>query len=655
MKSSYIGKILILLILLTFSYTTNVYAFPVTGKVVEISPNEIAITETNTTSSSGGGGGGGGGSAAKSSANSPPKITRYPTISEKIRTGESGSFTWAAEDPDGDSLSWSVSWGDGAGMAQTCPAVWVTTIPTVPSPLPMATSNTATAESGTATRTTSVAKLPDTKPLPPPSSSGRTFTSSHAWKNPGTYVVEATVSDCKGGSDSYSIKVFVSGEGKCNIEKCRSYICCEPKKGEACPLGLPIECSECTKDICGPVCGNNICEAGEADDCPVIVCVKEPCPQKPCYKGTCPQDCARSKIKLEITRPKSGERVSGTVNVEATAKGEGGLGDMYLEITPSTIVYQTPPCENPPCPAAAEKVKQYPDMPQQDDIPTQIIPPKPKDLPQAEKAEQYPMKPPTEIGTRPITRIKFTDCVTAVSETQCEAGKECRSLEIQQCKYKWDTSRYKGWTSLRTSISDSAKNWAEDIAKVYVYSRRQPQPVCDKIGTEEEGWYTDGQLLRYEKCSCRAVCSRIGSGEEGWYSSCTNDVIKYEKCSIEEPIEVTIKNKPVKIEQRPYEGIVQIVSEDKAMTKEKIIIKEDRLEMPTIAGASEIKYLPEEARDKAIEQAQLYKITAIEIKKENEKPVYEVTGKKKEYFLWIIPYDADKTVKVDAETNEVVG
>lgn len=39
-----------------------------------------------------------------------------------------------------------------------------------------------------------------------------------------------------------------------------------------------------------PVCGNNICEEGEANFCPVCTEGKT-CPRRPCYLGFCPKDC----------------------------------------------------------------------------------------------------------------------------------------------------------------------------------------------------------------------------------------------------------------------------------------------------------------------------------------------------------------------------
>lgn len=60
---------------------------------------------------------------------------------------------------------------------------------------------------------------------------------------------------------------------------------------------------QCTLEACAPdpVCGNGLCEAGEASFCPGQTCPEgEECPAigAPCYIGSCEKDCGQS-----ITRP----------------------------------------------------------------------------------------------------------------------------------------------------------------------------------------------------------------------------------------------------------------------------------------------------------------------------------------------------------------
>ncbi|MFA6552157.1 MAG: PKD domain-containing protein [Candidatus Paceibacterota bacterium] len=98
--------------------------------------------------------------------NSSPKIVGLPAIPANIQTGQTVSISLSATDSDKDDLAWSVEWGD-SGVATACSSV--------------------RRQTGT----------------------GWNFNSSHAWSQPGTYQVKVTVSDCVGGSDSYSFNVTV--------------------------------------------------------------------------------------------------------------------------------------------------------------------------------------------------------------------------------------------------------------------------------------------------------------------------------------------------------------------------------------------------------------------------------------------------------------
>lgn len=101
------------------------------------------------------------------STNSFPTINATPAVPSDIKVNQSVSFSWSATDADGDNLSWSVSWGDGTGMAGAC-----------------------------------------TSPNPQ-NKQNWTFTASHAWAASGIYTVKATVNDCRGGSDEHAFNVNV--------------------------------------------------------------------------------------------------------------------------------------------------------------------------------------------------------------------------------------------------------------------------------------------------------------------------------------------------------------------------------------------------------------------------------------------------------------
>ncbi len=100
--------------------------------------------------------------------NNPPVINGIPAIPSDIKVDQSVSFSWGATDADGDNLSWSVSWGDGTGVAGAC-----------------------------------------TSPNPQ-NKKGWTFKTSHAWQKSGIYTVKATVNDCRGSSDEHSFSLTVN-------------------------------------------------------------------------------------------------------------------------------------------------------------------------------------------------------------------------------------------------------------------------------------------------------------------------------------------------------------------------------------------------------------------------------------------------------------
>ncbi|MFH1248912.1 MAG: hypothetical protein V1660_02065 [archaeon] len=58
-------------------------------------------------------------------------------------------------------------------------------------------------------------------------------------------------------------------------------------------------------------------------------------------------------------------------------------------------------------------------------------------------------------------------------------------------------------------------------------------PSCQQIGTGQEGWYENEQLIMNTNCSgCKSACQNAGTEQEGWYNSCDQSLIKYEGCNI---------------------------------------------------------------------------------------------------------------------------
>lgn len=190
------------------------------------------------------------------------------------------------------------------------------------------------------------------------------------------------------------------------------------------------------------------------------------------------------------------------------------------------------------------------------------------------------------------------------------------------------------------------------------------KPVCRAMGSRSEGWYDSctGDLIKYDNCACVAVCRGgfgFGEGEpkkpRGYYNSCTGTFIVEAECwDPEEPVEVDIKEKKVRVEQEKEDGFVLIKSQETARTQERIRVSEGRLGMHTDAGVRQIEYLPEEVMQKAVESKGLYKVKNINLIQEEGSPVYELVGKVKTKILGIIPLGVRKTVKINAETNQVI-
>jgi uncharacterized membrane protein YkoI len=176
-------------------------------------------------------------------------------------------------------------------------------------------------------------------------------------------------------------------------------------------------------------------------------------------------------------------------------------------------------------------------------------------------------------------------------------------------------------------------------------------PICKNVGTRSEGWYLEDKLVKYDNCACIAVC-KGGPEGKGFYNSCSGSLIQEVDCMTTATMSVTIRSK--KLEVSNTGEAVEIRSESNATTTHKLTVTDTGIAMETSSGNVDIQYLPEEAETKAVSSSKLTKVDKIELKEENGKAVYEITGEKQERFLWIFPVTSEATVKVDAATNEVV-
>ena len=244
-------------------------------------------------------------------------------------------------------------------------------------------------------------------------------------------------------------------------------------------------------------------------------------------------------------------------------------------------------------------------------------------------------------------------------------------------------------------------------------------PVCDKIGTSDEGWYSNGTLIKLDKCTCTPICSRVYESDRipvpatkvpetspggaigvpsttvqehssitksvkgnldvkpakakpdyssdnyppkepatfktAYFNSCNGKLIEYADCipEYETAISKTTVAKTISIEPSVSSGEIIVKSgKVSASTKENVLVDDKKLKVSTQEGKKEI-YTPEQANDKAV-AAGLSEVSSIVLKKDGDKVYYEVDGKKKSYFLWFIPFTKETSIKVDAQSNEII-
>ena len=118
---------------------------------------------------------------------------------------------------------------------------------------------------------------------------------------------------------------------------------------------VPFETLEKCQASCErPVCGNNVCEEGEAEDCPPCVNAPPYC-DAPCTVGTCPQDCQKCAQENEFCGGIAGFACCSelTCKVEGDYPDAGGscVTERYLCVnTCGDGVCQERVCLGPGCP-----------------------------------------------------------------------------------------------------------------------------------------------------------------------------------------------------------------------------------------------------------------------------------------------------------------
>jgi len=176
-----------------------------------------------------------------------------------------------------------------------------------------------------------------------------------------------------------------------------------------------------------------------------------------------------------------------------------------------------------------------------------------------------------------------------------------------------------------------------------------PCYICTKCGDGHCG-------IGENKCNCSQDCQTEGSIT----SKCATVLIPA-SCSCSEGIvscpfiiEREEEAISISIEGSTDNGTVLNTKSSKVKTSEKLIVQNSKLYMEiNKEKKSEIKVLPEEASSKAVEATGAEQTNEMELKQEQEKPVYSVRVTKRVRLFSFIPLAMNIETKVDAETGDV--
>ncbi len=118
--------------------------------------------------------------------NHAPEIiySSHRTYDNTVALSELETFSWKAQDENKDTLSWWTDWGDGVASGGGCEAV------------PVASGD---------------------------YSKSWEYSASHEWKQPGTYKVQTTAMDCRGGTDISYVYITIAGNDDGSIYGAESF------------------------------------------------------------------------------------------------------------------------------------------------------------------------------------------------------------------------------------------------------------------------------------------------------------------------------------------------------------------------------------------------------------------------------------------------
>ncbi len=177
-------------------------------------------------------------------------------------------------------------------------------------------------------------------------------------------------------------------------------------------------------------------------------------------------------------------------------------------------------------------------------------------------------------------------------------------------------------------------------------------PVCSGIGSRSEGWYIDGELIKYDKCSCQAVCKVKGT-VEGFYNSCSGQLIMKSRCGANSVVNggsANLEQTGETVSSSVLESVANVVDDD---YKESIVIQEGKLAMRNNGVSNLINIQPQQVEAKLKQDFGFTTVSSLELTVENDEAVYRVNGVKERKILWVIPWNQKSSVSVNAETSVV--
>jgi hypothetical protein len=400
------------------------------------------------------------------------------------------------------------------------------------------------------------------------------------------------------------------------------------------------------------VCGNNICETGEFDECGT--CDSEdpskPCPLM-CSRGTCPKDCENiiEKNGINVNVPSSFSiREGQTANLDYQ-----DMKITLLSVNPSEEPAPCPPIAKPLCTQDSDIVKKT------DNNGCVSYTCVPKACTQDAK-----ICPDGSAVGRTGPNCEFATCPGAGAVAKASVATQTVSPESSQGVVS------SGVVSVATG-GGGAIPISKGYARISVSTPGGCGPNADPrclgppafskeykigVGREENILGLTIKLLNIlefesvpsqatfhvylEKSECPEGCACDPSGGV----ACPAQTIG---------VEVQSSQGVKRISVESVEGKVSFTDENvKVKTESKIVVDNQRLYMETKEGNREVKIMPSVASDVALNQLRL---KGFEIQlKEVGKPVYEVDGTKEARLFGLIKRQMKVTAQIDAETGDVI-